>query len=492
MNDIHALPGSFRDPSGRVYEVNGKIFRTVATTFAAEFEFVESTGLLRRLIADNTLLPFERADANNLPTLFHRDIKHVLQIPRLRFVSYPYEWPFSALKAAALLHLELQLTALEFGVTLRDATAYNIQFQGARPVFIDHLSFRRYRPGEIWPGHRQFCEQFLNPLLLRAFFGVPHNAWYRGTQEGIKAQDLSRILKWRHLLTWNVLAHVVLQSFFQRSVEKDNLKLEKDSLPTNPLSLAAFQRVLKKLHSWISKLTPADMGKTIWQEYSKTHGYSSEEVQCKKRFVSEFVRRETPRLIWDLGCNTGDYCVTALEAGAEYAVGFDYDQGALEIAFARAAEKTLAFQPLFFDAANPSPNQGWQEQERYGLQARSSADAILALAFIHHLTISHNIPLDQMFDWIITLAPRGVVEFVPKSDPMVQSLLRHREDIFSDYTKDTFLNYLDREAKIINTAIVSSSGRLLVSYARRQDARGRKIFENIRDCNSAPAGTIDE
>jgi len=470
MNDIQALPGSFRDPSGRVYEVDGQIFRTVAATFAAEFEFVEGTGLLRRLIGDKALLPFERVDASALPTLFHQDIKYVLQTPRLRFVSYPYEWPFSALKAAALLHLDIQLTALEFGVTLTDATAYNIQFQGARPVFIDHLSFRRYRPGEIWAGHRQFCEQFLNPLLLRACFGVPHNAWYRGAQEGIKAQDLSRILKWRHLLSWNVLTHVVLQSFFQRSVEKDSVRLAKESLPINALSLSAFRRVLNNLHSWISRLKPADMGKTVWQEYTKTQAYSSEEVQSKKRFVSEFVRRENPRLIWDLGCNTGDYSVTALETAAEYAVGFDYDQGALELAFARAGEQNLAFQPLFFDAANPSPNQGWQEQERYGLKARASADAVLALAFIHHLAISHNIPIDQLLDWITDLAPRGVIEFVPKSDPMVHSLLRHREDIFPDYTKEAFLNYVDRKAQIVNTAIVSSSGRFLVSYERREKA----------------------
>ena len=469
MNEIHALPGSFRDPSGRVYEINGDIFRTVAANFAAEFEFVESTGLLRRLIADGTLLPFEQMDAGDLPAFSRRDVKYVLQIPRLPFVSYPYEWPFSALKAAALLHLEIQLTALELGVTLTDATAYNIQFQGVRPVFIDHLSFRRYHPGEIWAGHRQFCEQFLNPLLLRAFFGIPHNAWYRGTQEGVKAQDLSRILKWRHLLSWNVLAHVMLQSLFQRSVENDKVKLEKESLPTNALSLAAFQRVLNKLHSWIGKLKPADTGKTVWQEYTKTHSYSSEEVECKKRFVSEFVREETPSLIWDLGCNTGDYCVAALEAGAEYAVGFDNDHGTLELAFARSEERNLAFQPLFLDAANPSPNQGWKEQERYGLQARGSADAVLALALVHHLAISHNVPLDQLLGWITDLAPRGVIEFVPKSDPMVQSLLRHREDIFPNYTQDTFLNHLDHEVRITNTAIVSSSGRFLISYARRQD-----------------------
>jgi ribosomal protein L11 methylase PrmA len=467
MNDIHALPGSFRDPSGRVYEVDGQLYRTVAATFSPEFEFVESTGLLRKLTTDGLLLSFERTDSSHLKTFFHEDTKYVLQIPRLRFVSYPYEWPFSALKAAALLHLDIQLIALEFGVTLTDATAYNIQFQGVRPIFIDHLSFRRYHPGEIWAGHRQFCEQFLNPLLLRAFLGIPHNAWYRGAQEGIKAQDLSRLLKWRHHLRWNTLTHVTLQSFFQRSVENDRVKLEKKSFPTNLLLPAAFRRLLKKLRSWISQLTPADTGKTVWQKYTTTHNYSSEEVELKKRFVSGFVRQVTPRLIWDLGCNTGDYAVAALEAGAEYAVGFDNDHGALELAFARAGEQNLNFQPLFFDAANPSPNQGWQEQERYGLQARASANAILALAVVHHLAITHNIPLEQLLNWMIALAPQGVIEFVPKNDPMVQALLRHRNDIFPNYTKETFLNSFTGKASISSTEIASSTGRLLVSYRRQ-------------------------
>jgi len=142
----------------------------------------------------------------------------------------------------------------------------------------------------------------------------------------------------------------------------------------------------------------------------------------------------------------------------------------LESAFARAREQNLAFQPLFFDAANPSPNQGWNEQERSGLRARKSADAVVALAFVHHLAIARNIPLDQLVDWIINLAPAGIIEFIPKSDPMVQSLLRHREDIFLDYTREAFLTHMERNASLVSTAVISASGRLLASYKRRNIA----------------------
>jgi ribosomal protein L11 methylase PrmA len=455
-----------------VYEVDGRILRTVANHFAADFDFVESTGIFQRLIAGRCLLTFEKVDAATLRTTSNT-FKYLLEVPRLQFISYPYEWSFPALKAAALLHIEIHLAALEHGVTLSDASAYNVQFQGARPVFIDHLSFRRYRPGEIWAGHRQFCEQFLNPLLLRALFGIPHNAWYRGTQEGIKSQELSRLLKWRHRASWKVLTHVLLQSFFQRSVENNRVELNKDNIPAAALPLPSFQRLLKKLHSWISKLHPADRAKTIWQDYTITQSYSSAEAESKRRFVADFVEKEKPKSIWDLGCNTGDYCIAALEAGAEYAVGFDSDQGALESAFARSLEKNLPFQALFFDAANPSPNQGWNEQERSGLRSRASADAVLALAFVHHLAIARNVPLEEVLNWIINLAPAGIIEFVPKSDPMVQSLLRHREDIFPDYTREAFLTQMERKASIVSTAVVSTSGRLLAWYS------GKKVAEAL-------------
>jgi ribosomal protein L11 methylase PrmA len=232
------------------------------------------------------------------------------------------------------------------------------------------------------------------------------------------------------------------------------------------LPLATFKRMLKKLQDWIQKLEPADTGKTTWQDYTKTHSYSSEEVQNKKRFVAEFVSRAKPRLLWDLGCNTGDYSISALKAGVDYVVGFDFDQGALEAAFERARDGHLPFQLLFLDAANPTPNQGWKQQERAGLQERASADGILALALVHHLAITRNIPLDQVIDWLLDLAPRGVVEFVPKSDSMVQALLRLREDIFSDYRQEYFLAQFARRANVVKSEVVSSSGRLLVWYER--------------------------
>ncbi|HXX73946.1 MAG TPA: hypothetical protein VEI50_02345 [Nitrospiraceae bacterium] len=466
MEMIEALPGSFRDPSGHVYEIEGQIFRTVLEHHAVHFEYVKSTGLLQQFVQDGRILPAEQVHKEVLGPV-EEDVKYVIQVPKLPFVTFPYEWSFSALKAAALLHLEINLAALNKGITLSDASAYNVQFQGTRPVFIDHLSFRKYYNGEIWAGHRQFSEQFLVPLLLRALFGISHNAWYRGTQEGIPVSDFRRLLKWRHYFNWNVLTHVGMQAIFQRAALDARMYLKRDDLPTSPFPLSSFRRMLNGLHDWITSLEPADTGKTLWQNYATTSGYATRETELKRQFIQEFVAKARPKLLWDLGSNTGEYAAAALEAGAEYVVGFDSDHGAVESCFARASREHLPFQALFMEIANPSPSQGWMERERSGLRERASADGILALALVHHLVIANNIPFGQLLDWIVDLAPRGIIEFIPKSDPMVKCLLSLRDDIFSDYTLEVFLQIISKKAEIVKTAVVSSSGRFLLWYHRR-------------------------
>ena len=393
--------------------------------------------------------------------------KYVLETPRLPFVSFPYEWSFSALKAAALLHVQIHLHALEVGVTLSDASAYNIQFQGGQPVFIDHLSFKPYQSGEIWIGHRQFCEQFLNPLLLRAYFGIPHNAWYRGTQEGITAAEVRCLLRWRHFWKKNVLTHVVLQDFFQKTATPTNKNLEDRPSATHLFPLSSFKHLLEKMHTWISNLHPLKRGKTVWGDYAQRCSYSSSDSKVKKHFILEFVRKVKPKLLWDLGCNTGEYSQTAIEGGAQYVVGFDFDQGALESSYRKAIEGHLPFQALFMDVANPSPNQGWNNQERESLQSRATGDALLALALVHHLVIARNIPLQEVVNWLVGLAPHGVIEFVGKQDPMVQELLRLRDDIFPSYTYESFIAFLNKKTEIIKTETILKTGRVLVWFERK-------------------------
>lgn len=242
----------------------------------------------------------------------------------------------------------------------------------------------------------------------------------------------------------------------QRSVTAANLKFPK----------LAFVRLLRSLREWIESLHPADRRPTTWQDYAGQTSYQSAEAEAKRTFIARFVNESKPRMVWDIGCNTGDYSVAALQAGARSVIGFDFDQGALDLAFDRARSQKLAFLPLFLDVTNPAPDQGWSQGERRGLKARASADMVLALALIHHIAISKNVPLAEVVAWLTSLAPRGVIEFVPKTDPMVVELLQLREDIFPDYDEANFVRCLEQRARIVHREKVSATGRTLFAFER--------------------------
>lgn len=460
MGNLNRVAGSFRDPSGYVVESDNRIFRVVAPSRIQEFNACR--GVLERLVTQNRLLSFKDAERIRLEFEGGTD-GLVLEHPRISFWTMPYEWSFAMLREAALFHLQLHLDLLEDGYTLADASAYNIQFLGPQPVFADHLSIRKYSPGEFWTGHKQFCEQFLNPLLLRSYFGIPHNSWYRGNLEGVPTAEFARMLPTSAKLSWRLLSNVILPAYFQRGRTSD--KPATFSLEGRQLPLIAFQRMLRQLHKWIAALTPADPASRVWSNYAGTTTYSQEEAALKRTFVEDFVRRTGVKSIIDLGCNTGDYSEAALSSGAQIAIGCDFDQHSLDAAFERAKTRKLNFLPLYLDARNPSPSQGWMEREREGFARRLVADGLMALAFEHHLAIAHNIPLNQVVEWLVQMAPRGVIEFIPKQDPTIQKMLALREDIFTGYSEAAFIDAIKRNASIVRSEKISSSGRTLFEYA---------------------------
>ena len=461
--EAHFDPGSFRDPRGHVFQYNGSIYRTINESALADYTYVRDSGLLTELEKLGWIVTSEEVDKSQFGAIAE-NAAHVVKHNTIPFVSYPYEWTFPLLKAAALLHLDLQLKALDYGITSSDATAYNVQFIGSRPTFIDLLSLRRYNEGEVWAGHRQFCEQFLNPLLMNSLLGLSHNAWFRGTQEGINALDFSRLLRFKHKLSFRILSHVTMQARLQQTAigDKDGQKKAQNV----KLSKQGFKGMLTQLRDWIAGLQPAGSTQTVWGDYEESHTYSSEEEAEKHAFIKNFCATYKPDMLWDIGCNTGEYSEAALEGGATRVIGFDFDQHALARAYARAQAKNLNYLPLFQDASNPTPDQGWRQQERQGLQTRAKADAIVALAFIHHLAIAKNIPLDQLTAWLTGFAPIGIIEFVHKSDPTVREMLMLREDIFEDYSEENFEKALLKTAEIVDKKTVSSAGRTLYIFKR--------------------------
>lgn len=462
MTLAQPVSGSHRDPAGGVHFLGDRILRTVAPEHEAGFVAALRTGVLDRLAESGHIVSFEEL---RLPpqSLGLAAASRVLEHPRLPFISHPYEWSFEMLRAAGLHHLDMHLEAMQGGLTLTDASAYNIQFVGTDPIFIDLLSFRPYREGEIWAGYRQFCEQFLNPLLLCAATGLMPNAWYRGTLEGIKTSDLRRLLPWRSLLSRRALLHVVAHSALESAARNpsDTAKATASAV----LPRASFLHMLRDLRAWFTKLTPK-AGRSLWRDYTTTCSYSNEEQQAKRAEVERFAESARPRLLWDIGCNTGEYSLLALKSGAERGIGWDGDPSAVDIAFRAAKEAGANFTPLVSDLANPSPSQGWSQAERAGMHERAAADAVMALAVIHHLLFSANVPLQQSIRWIVGLAPRGLIEFVPPDDVQVQQMRARRTGTHHPYDREHFTAALQAVARIEKSTMLRPSGREVFQYAR--------------------------
>jgi ribosomal protein L11 methylase PrmA len=461
----HRDRGSFRDPSGYVFFQNGSVYRTINPAAAESFGTVAASGVLAELASRNLILPFEDLDmASGAFDAFKgargeipvRIIRH----PRIKLISYPYEWVFSQLQDAALAHLDIQIAALDRNVVLSDATPYNMQFHEGKVVHIDLLSFRPYREGEPWAGYNQFCRMFLLPLLIEAWAGAPFQPLLRGRLDGVTFDEALAYLPRRKLYTsLNGYMHVKLQaSMAQRSSSSDG----QPGAKATALPKARYRAILSEMRHWIASLKSGRRSATYWRDYAKINSYSDAMKVAKLDFVREWAAKAKPAMVWDIGGNTGDYSLSALSGGAKSAAVLDSDLDSLEVCYRR--EKTAPILPLVMNLADPSPSLGWAQAERKGLAERDKPDGILALAVIHHMCISSNLPLEEVVRWFVGLAPSGVIEFVPKRDPMVKGLLRDRDDIFLDYDEAHFRRYLGPLAKITEERSFEENGRLLVAY----------------------------
>ncbi|MFQ5565408.1 MAG: class I SAM-dependent methyltransferase [Paracoccaceae bacterium] len=457
--------GSYRDPSGYVFYREGRVYRAIMKRAQADYEAVRDTPLVRELLAGGDIIASRELNRDEARQLVP-EAAYVVEHDPVPFVSYPYEWPFALLQRAARFHLDLHLRLLGAGVSLSDATAYNVQFLGLRPVFIDLLSLRPYEDGELWLGHHQFMQQFLHPLLLNALAGVSYNNWYKGNLDGIHRADLVRCLPVTRRLSRRVFKQVVLPNMIEREQREGDAAPAAAATPAR-LEKAALVALLRDLDSWIAGLRPGTISGTTWADYQKTRTYNADEVEEKRAAVAAFCGAHKPPVIWDIGCNTGEFSELALQSGCTRAIGFDLDEGALHLACERAQKNRLDLLPLNMDLLNPSTGCGWMGAERKALTDRAQPDAIIALALIHHLAIAGNVPLDEAVGWLVSLAPRGIIEFVHKSDETVQRMLRFRKDIFDDYDEAAFRRHLEAKAQVLERREVTASGRALYFYQRR-------------------------
>jgi SAM-dependent methyltransferase len=427
--------GSFRDRDGRVYRVNGRIVRGLSATALAEFETLQATAFYSSFLDRGQLVRSAGLAPGDVPLPESEKNRWagVIEHQRIPVITYPYEWTFSMLQDAALLQLDLVEAALLEGMTLKDATPYNIQFIGSQPVFIDIPSFETLSAGAPWAGYRQFCEMFLFPLLLQAYKGVPFQPLLRGSIDGVSVQTAGRLFGLRDRFRGGVLSHVWLQSKLDRRFggTRQDVRGELKSAGFHKELILANVRKLRKL---VSKLRWGGEG-SEWGAYEAFHNYSEGDHALKETFVDECVAASTARCIWDIGCNTGQFSRIAARH-AEQVLAMDLDHFAVERLYrAIRSEQKRNILPLVQNVADPSPSWGWRNRERIDLPGRARPDLVMCLALIHHIVISANIPLDEFIGWLADLADQLIIEYVSRADDKVQALLRNKQDKYTDYSR---------------------------------------------------------
>lgn len=452
------LGSSFRDPSGFLFTRDGTLYRQVNQTYRENYDTLMSSGLYEALTKTGQLIPHDEVDVPPPePAIAYR----IIAPQRVAFISYPYEWPFSALKAAALATLEIQEIALEHGMILKDASAYNIQFVHANPVLIDTLSFEAYVEGEPWIAYRQFCQHFLAPLALMARKDVRMNHLLRIYIDGIPLDLASRLLPRSTYLTFGIGLHIHAHARSQKKYAEDHKTTGAGAkLRKKKVSRQALRGIVDNLKGLVKRLRWEPTG-TEWGAYYEDTNYTQDALEDKKRIVQTCIERIRPRSVWDLGANTGVFSRIASEMDID-TVAFDIDPAAVEKNFLACSERgDRHLLPLLLDLANPSPAIGWNNRERDALIDRGPVDAILALALIHHLAIANNVPLDLAAEFFARLCQWLIIEFVPKSDSQVERLLATREDIFPEFTEEGFEAAFKKYFTIEDQQPVKDSRRIL-------------------------------
>lgn len=452
---------SFRDPSGTVFHAGDRVLRGLDERGAADWERLRATRCFERLVEDGRLIGTRTLDPEELAPELAESWATVLEHDRVPVVSYPYEWSFEMLRSAAVTQLEVLLAALDEGLTTKDGYAYNIQFRGPSPVFIDIGSFEPVGAGGPWVGYRQFCQTMLYPLMFEAHLGVPFQRYLRGHLEGFDSADMRRMLGVSAVYRKGAFRHVLVHDLLSSRVDRSS-QLTRQQLAESGAGVDLMRATASGLLDLVKSLR-SRRSESGWSDYRTTCSYSDEDTDAKRRFVDEALSDLRPGEVLDIGCNDGAFSrIASKHAGHVVAVDFDavvVDNLYRDLRRQGGPENIL---PLVMDFSDPSPGRGWMGVERAAFLDRVRPDAVLALAVVHHLTIGANIPLAEVLDMLASFDAEVIVEFVEPHDPMAERLLSNKPaGTHDDYRTEVFEALLHERFEVTGSERLPGGSRRL-------------------------------
>ena len=450
-------PASFKDDAGKVFYFKDRIFRTVNNNYSEEYEYVKQKDIFNSLIEKQFLINSWEVNKyiNKELGLNFDHLYKVLEHEKLEYWSYPYEWTFSQLKKAAIFHLDLQLILLENNISLKDASAYNIQFKNNKPIFIDTLSLQKFDENIPWQGHKQFCEEFLNPLVFSSKFNIPFNEIYKGNLNGISNESVVKLLGYKMFLSHTLLINVYLTEFLSKSTSGSK-KNKKRSYKQSQIYL------INNLKKYIIKLN-YKKNKTVWSNYSSDNSYTKVNELEKENILKKYLSKKIPYSLIDIGCNDGRYSIIAKDLHVKKIIALDFDMQCLEKI---NIENNGVITPMYGDLSNMPAGNGWDSKEKKSFMDRFKFDFSISFAVIHHLAISKNIPLDQILKFILRLSNRGLIEFIPLEDEMIRQMTEFRNKNYDEYNFKNFLSILRQNCKYIEVNDLNESKRKIIYYEK--------------------------
>lgn len=447
------IASSFRDPSGTVFTKDGIIFRAVFQSYQPHYDQLMASGLYQKLVDLKYLIPHSEEHKTEGDTTIYKIIKPM----QLDLITYPQEWCFGQLKEAALLTLQIQKEALASGMVLKDASPYNVQFKDNRAIHIDTLSLETYIEGAPWVAYRQFCEQFFAPLVLMSAT-TSNLPMLRMFPAGVPLDVAVKLIPWYKKLKGSIYLNLVLHQRLQRTQGYKNHPKEKNAQGVSKASLLGHTQMLMRT---ISKMKPAKQQSKVWSTYyydeSMNKAYASE----KEVLVTTLLENIRPDSTIDLGANTGRYSKLASVYSKEV-LALEKDPLCLEDFFQELKrEETKNILPLLFDIMEPAPPAGWEGKERRPLWERRTADLVMVLAVLHHISIGENVPFEKISSQLALMGNQLLIEFVSAEDPNAAKLLRYKPELLPRVSLPAFLQAFACEWEVVQEYPLKHSSRIL-------------------------------
>lgn len=446
-------PSSFRDPDS-ILEFDGEFYyRKMSVNYLPHYLHFKSSGLKDKLIQEGYILPFEEI-VDGQPNVGFAN--KVLKTEKIPFISYPYEWSFSQLKAAAIKTLKINLIALEYGMILKDSSTYNIQFIGSKAIFIDISSFEIYQSNSLWAGYQQFCRHFLAPLLLASYKDVRLIKLLLVNIDGIDLSYVRKLLPIKSFLNSSVFLHIILNTSGVKTTSKKKIKLNEQGLKS----------ILVHLTDTIEKLKLKNKN-SEWSDYYNNTNYSDSGLLQKASIIETFIKKLNVKTALDVGANNGKFS-KLLSDSSIYTVSTDIDELAVEKNFIDALrDKNDNLLSLHLNLANPTPSIGWDNTERKSFYDRSKFDLVLALAVVHHFVITYDLSFEMIAEKFSKIGKYLIVEFPLPEDDKVQFISRNKLSQFSNYNIENFKTAFEKYFLELDNKFIDSNSRVIFLYVKK-------------------------